>query len=186
MDYDGPNAALVNEVIGFFSGDRLLAGADGHGLRRGVRTLTEIEKAVAINTEETFAVDSAGESDEDFEYSWGDLLDNLAAELIYTSEWYRWKKEHKSAWDKLAWPFSHTSLRHFRGRVPDEFVGHVAEEVWDVLQKCAENRAFNGRTQNFWERLLKIYFQGLWPCGWEGRWPKPGRFVAWSPKRAGR
>ena len=85
----------------------------------------------------------------------------------------------------LAWPFGRATLDHFRGRVAEEFVGHIAEEVGEVLQKCAENRACNGRTNNFWERVLKLYLKGLWPGGWERRWPKPGRFVAWRREKAG-
>ncbi len=182
MRYNGPHAALVNEVIDFFSSDRLLAGGRGGKARPTARVLTDIVKAVAFNTDANFAVDAAGESDEDFQYYWGDLIDNLAAELIYTSEWYGWKKKHKRTWEKLAWPFQNATLEHLRGRVPEEFVGHVFEEVCEVLRKCAENRAFNGPTDNFWEQVLALYLEGLWPCSWEGRWPKTGRFIAWRCK----
>jgi hypothetical protein len=47
------------------------------------------------------------------------------------------------------------------------------------LFACAENRAFNGLTDNFWERLLGLYRRGLWPCGWRGVYPGPGTFAAY-------
>jgi hypothetical protein len=185
MHYDGPNVELVNEVIDFFLGSRLLSAVGGSEDRPCVRILTDISQAAAIGTDNVFAVDSGEDSEEDLEYTWGDLLDNLAAELIYTSDWYEWQRQHQIAWEKLAWPFGHTTLEHFRWRVPGEFVGHVGEEVWDVLRRCTENRAFNGKTENFWEQLLGLYFEGLWPCGWEGRWPEPGRFIAWRRAAGG-
>lgn len=179
MRYDGPNATLVNEVIDFFLSDRLLASVGGPEDRADVRILNDIHQVIAIGRDEIFPVDPGGGADEDFDYYWGDLLENLSAEMIYTSEWYEWKKQYRTEMEKLDWPFNHTTSDHFRGRVPDECLGHVAEEIWGDLHKCAENRAYNGKTTNFWEQLLGLYFEGLWPCGWEGRWPEPGRFVAW-------
>jgi hypothetical protein len=185
MRYDGPNAELVNEVIAFFLGNRLLSAAGGSDDRPDVRVLSDINQAAAMGTDNVFAVASGDGAEEDLEYTWSDLLDNLTAEFIYTSDWYEWKRQHHTAWEKLAWPFRHTTLEHFQGRLPREFIGHVGEEVWDVLLRCAENRAFNGKTDNFWEQLLRLYFEGLWPCGWEGRWPKPGRFIAWRRASSG-
>src|SRR4051812_49019683 len=128
MRYAGPNAELVNAVIDFFLGSRLLSALGDPEDRSDVHIFADIFRAATIGMEDSFAVDSPGESAEDLEYSWGDLLDNLTAEMIYTSEWYEWQKQYQTDWEKLAWPFGHTSLEHFVGRVPDKLVGHVAEE----------------------------------------------------------
>jgi hypothetical protein len=51
----------------------------------------------------------------------------------------------------------------------------MVSELW----YCAENRAFNGLTDNFWERMFRLYQQGVWPCGGRGVFPSPGKFVVY-------
>src|SRR5437868_5216742 len=133
MHYDGPNADLVNEVLDVFLSARLLSATGAPEDRPDVHILTDIGQAARIGVDDVFAVDPAREAENDLEYTWGDLLDNLVAEMIYTSDWYIWKNRHQAAWKKLVEPFGRATLDHFRGRVPDDFVGHVAEEVADVL-----------------------------------------------------
>ncbi len=176
MRYNGPHAAHVNEVIDFFSSDRLLAGRRGGKARPTARVLTDIVKAVAFNTDANFAVDAAGESDEDFQYYWGDLLDNLAAELIYTSEWYGWQKKHKRTWEKLAWPFQNATLEH-PAAACRRSSSATSLKRYVRYSGSAENRAseIGPRTTSgnrFWRHL-----EGLWPCGWEGRCPNPGALL---------
>jgi len=195
--YKGPNAALVNEVVDLWFSNRLLSAYGPPEQRPALKIVTDIGWVIANAKDTIFPVDPAGEAEEDFDYYWGDLLSNLTAECIYTSEWYEWKDEHAAAMRQLDAAFNvseHVETRlpanlGVGSRMPEWFDretdvvswvrGYVCEEVGDILHKCAENRAFNGRTENFWEQVFQLYDQGLWPCGWEGRWPSPGRIVAW-------
>ncbi|MGY0694933.1 hypothetical protein ACW2QC_19560 [Virgibacillus sp. FSP13] len=45
---------------------------------------------------------------------------------------------------------------------------------------CALNRLVNGKTDNFYERVFKVYKEGGWPCGWKGTYPN-GEMIAFVP-----
>lgn len=47
----------------------------------------------------------------------------------------------------------------------------IFEEVVGDLYMCVLNRLVNGKGDNFYERIFKIYKLGGWPCGWEGEYP---------------
>lgn len=53
----------------------------------------------------------------------------------------------------------------------------IFEDIVADLNNCAINRAVNGKIDNFFEKLFKIYKAGYVPCGWDGDYPN-GSFIA--------
>jgi hypothetical protein len=128
---------------------------------------------------------------EDLTWNWQDLTENLVAEFIKTEEYWQ-RADRDPLHDKLFHEFHGTPLERqlqerFAALLPavEPLPGwqHPADQVAHNaacdLRYCAENRVFNGRTENFWEQLFALYQQGLWPCGWRGVYPRPGKFVAY-------
>ena len=127
---------------------------------------------------------------EDLTWGWHDLTENLVAECIGRKNWDRTDRE---ALDRLLFRrFISSSLekdlyRRLVGILPavEPLAGwkncaeHLANNMVSELWYCARNRAFNGLTDNFWERMFRLYQQGMWPCGWRGVYPSPGKFVAY-------
>lgn len=56
----------------------------------------------------------------------------------------------------------------------------IFEEVQGDLYMCAINRLVNGKNDNFYEKMFRIYQSGGWPCGWEGKYPD-GKIIAFVP-----
>jgi hypothetical protein len=134
---------------------------------------------------------TVGEVRDELAWTWQDLTENLVAELIWTAAYWE-RPDRKAIGDPLFQVFHDSPLeRQLAGRLreslpwvePLEGWGHCGEQVAHNavtdLWYCAENRAFNGSTDNFWERLFRLYRQGVWPCGWRGVYPGPGKFVAY-------
>jgi hypothetical protein len=132
-----------------------------------------------------------GDVREEVTWTWQDLTENLVAELIKTGKYWQRPDRHQLH-DPLFREFHGTPLeREMRDRfaaiLPEveplpgwqHAAGQLANNIVCELMWCAENRAFNGLTDNFWERLLGLYMQGLWPCGWQGIFPRPGKIVAY-------
>lgn len=128
---------------------------------------------------------------------WQDLLGNLTAHYVWTTAWYDWKKRHAEQMrviKALAVKWNADTRMHLDEHLeailpegtpgPDGSRGYyrfgVVKWVTSNLSMCAENRAYNGLTENFWEQLFSVYRAGYWPCGWSGRWPQPGRFIVWQ------
>jgi hypothetical protein len=133
---------------------------------------------------------------EELTWTWHDLTENLVAEFIKTTEYWQ-RPDRRPLHDALFHEFCGTSLeRQLRERFakllpPVEPLpgwqtpaDQLANNVVCELMWCAENRAFNGLTGNFWEQLFRLYQQGLWPCGWRGVYPQPGKFVAYRRSEA--
>jgi hypothetical protein len=128
---------------------------------------------------------------DEVDWIWQDLTANLVAEQIWTAEYYA-RPDQEAIHVPLFQMFHSSPLeRHLAERFreilpPAEPLlgwGHCGEQVAHNavtdLRYCAENRAFNGLTDNFWERLFRLYRLGVWPCGWRGVFPGPGKFVAY-------
>jgi hypothetical protein len=138
------------------------------------------------------------EAEGDLGWSWHDLMENLVAELIWTSEWHQ-DREQQRYHDLLYARFIESAFetylrRHLEGILPltrplegwESCAEHLANNMVSELWYCAENRAANGLTDNFWERMFRLYKRGLWPCGWQGFFPRPGKFVAYCRTEAAR
>jgi hypothetical protein len=133
---------------------------------------------------------------DEVEWTWEDLTSNLVGELIGRAEC--WGHPDRKAISKALFrrflysPLERQLAERLRGLLPaveplpgwDHCGQQVAHNAVTDLWYCAENRAFNGPNDNFWERLFRLYRQGLWPCGWRGVYPGPGKFVAYRRARA--
>jgi hypothetical protein len=124
-------------------------------------------------------------------WNWHDLTENLVADLIKTEEYYQ-REDRRPLHDAVFHQFCGSPLER---RLRERFTAilpacapllgwqHPAEQlannITTELMWCAENRAFNGLTSNFWEHFFGLYRQGVWPCGWRGVFPAPGKFVAY-------
>ena len=123
-------------------------------------------------------------------WTWHDLTENLAGSIRANAGGPRVDRE---AIRRLLFRRFHGSglERQLRDRLGASLPESVALPGWlhageqiannavSELRWCAENRACNGLTDNFWERLFRLYREGLWPCGWRGVYPEPGKFVAY-------
>ena len=45
---------------------------------------------------------------------------------------------------------------------------------------CAPNRLVNGKVDNFYEKVFKVYKMGGWPCGWKGEYME-GKMIVYLP-----
>jgi hypothetical protein len=202
--YDGPNADLVNEVIAFGFGERVLSSMGPDEIRDDLVIITDVRRAIELaadqEEESQIAIDPAvmrrmmnvDEWDGDFSLCWQDLSGHMVADHIWNGRWNDWEQVHGHTLKKI-YPFftarheSNVPLEnHLEGLLSApprvrraEHRGMVAQGVASDLLRCLENRAFNGVVSNFWESLLRVYMEGLWPCSWQGVWPTSGKFVAW-------
>jgi hypothetical protein len=206
MIYKGPNADLVNDVISFAFSDQILSGRGGDGdsplifpdIRHAMFAATEAEIPVAFTGH---GVLTTWPPDNDYEWSvgitWFHLKDGLIAELIQTTEWYAWEKQHETAVQtceslalggaKTSTPFIDYLMTLVPELGPEDDIGYyrafvVLQTAADMME-CCKNRAFNGMTDNWWEKIFAVYRQGLFPCGWLGKFPIDGRMIAWRNVR---
>ncbi|HEB2439422.1 hypothetical protein BTTOUR_21525 [Bacillus thuringiensis serovar toumanoffi] len=56
----------------------------------------------------------------------------------------------------------------------------LVEEVERDLEMCALNRLVNGKVDNFYEKVFKVYKMGGWPCGWKGEYME-GKMIIYLP-----
>ncbi|MBW3596073.1 MAG: hypothetical protein KY475_02230 [Planctomycetes bacterium] len=172
----------------------LVRAVDAAGFASDEARFMVAYKSDGILTPETWP--HTGEIDWSDEEGWGGLRGSLIAEYIQTTEWYSWEHEHEAEINKckslaIKWTadspmYLHDHLRQILPagpQGPDRSIDYCREfainEIACDMMECCKNRAFNGRTQNFWERLFAAYNQGLWPCCWLGRWPADGKLLAW-------
>nr|WP_232502635.1 hypothetical protein [Bacillus velezensis] len=104
------------------------------------------------------------------EYAWKDIKENEMSEVW--GKFYELNDDQKPQnLDMLLKIFSE-NVRS----ATTEFNTFLEEIVAD-LNNCAINRAVNGKTDNFFEKLFKIYKAGYFPWGWDGDYPY-GSFIA--------
>jgi hypothetical protein len=124
-------------------------------------------------------------------WTWHDLTENLAGSLWANAGGVRPDREpiRRLLFKRFHGSGLERQLRDRLGASLPEAVAlpgwlHAAEQMANnavsELRWCAENRACRGLTDNFWERLVRLYREGLWPCGWRGVYPRPGKFVAYQ------
>lgn len=68
-------------------------------------------------------------------------------------------------------------LRKFAGKLPNEEISGIAEDFASAMRIRAEH----GTNTQLTERLLKVYSEGGYPCGWDGEYPE-GRIVVFTIK----
>jgi hypothetical protein len=81
----------------------------------------------------------------------------------------------EKAMTELLTTFAECLYRYLPGQYDE-----ITNDIIGDLYACAKARAVDEDGSPFFERLLKIYQSGGWPCGWEGRYPE-GTLVVYVP-----
>jgi hypothetical protein len=206
MNYSGPNTNLVNEVLEFALSDLVFGARGPEEDSTGLLIINDMRRAVDAaggqGPEAFFRAgivwDNGRRLDGD-DLTWHDLCENLIAKYIWRTEWYQWRERNADSQDLLVayHPYFGEIQRHFATLLPDGPPGpgslwdphadrhigyyrdYIARDATDVFSYIAQNRAYNGMTDNFWEQLFQLYKAGLWPCGWQGSYPDDGRLMVW-------
>lgn len=148
----------VKEVIDFSKTFKAVAS---HDISYFTKIINDEEKAKYYAYEDVIGED---------EYAWKDIKENEMSEVW--GKFYELNDDQKPQnLDMLLKIFSE-NVRS----ATTEFNTFLEEIVAD-LNNCAINRAVNGKTDNFFEKLFKIYKAGYFPCGWDGDYPY-GSFIA--------
>src|SRR5947209_3035554 len=100
--------------------------------------------------------------EEDLGWNWHDLMENLVAELIWTTEWHQ-DRDQQRYHDLLYARFIKSTFekdlrRHLESILPpasplegwQNCAEHLANNMVSELWYCAETRAANGLADNFW------------------------------------
>jgi len=182
LEYAGPNADLVMEVIDFAFSNRIVA----------TNTLQLQDRDRYCIEDMTKAVDMAGGP----RSRWLDIRSSRVADLIQTSEWWSWRRGNELELEKISrlatCPTQDARMylhEHLRARLPSGPTGpdgtdnyfreYVINEISTDMMDCCKNRAMNGKTDNFWEQLLSCYRSGGWPCSVELQQSSADRFFVW-------
>lgn len=206
--YDGPNASLVNPVIAFAFGEQVLSSVGPDEVRDDLVIITDLRRAIEFaagyDDEAQIAIEPAvmrrlanmDDLGEGCSLGWLNLREHMAAEHLGYDRRPGRNNRLKSALEKMKPLFMayHEPYIPFedhldrllpapphgpRGDDRDDILNEVRHD----LMNCAENRTINGDTSNFWESLLRVYMEGLWPCGWQGVWPTSGKYIAWRRRK---
>lgn len=84
---------------------------------------------------------------------------------------------------------------HDISKVDISLFAEYSDEVYEIqddisadLTNCIMARLIMGKKHEFFEKILRIYLSGGWPCGWEGNWfneneHEKGRIIVYYPKK---
>ncbi|MCB7154727.1 hypothetical protein [Bacillus stercoris] len=151
---------LVEEVIEF---SKTLKPINSVNVSSFTQIINDQEKAEYLAYEEVYGED---------EYTWKDIREIEMSEVW--ERFYELEDNQKPEdIDALLDIFSE-SIRHASTEFKTFFEDIVAD-----LNNCAINRAINGNTNNFFEKVFEIYKAGYFPCGWNGDYPN-GTFVVFK------
>jgi hypothetical protein len=64
----------------------------------------------------------------------------------------------------------------------DTYHKELLDDIASDMKGCIYSRAFQGVNSTFFEKILTIYQDGGWPCGWHGDWPE-GEISIYKQKR---
>jgi len=53
-----------------------------------------------------------------------------------------------------------------------EEASEVIDDIVADIYHSVLSRHIHGHSYSFWERVLQVYRDGYWPCGWRGRFPE--------------
>jgi hypothetical protein len=205
--YEGPNADLVNAVIAFAFSDRILSSVGPDEERDDLIVITDPVRAVQLadgqEDECYFPVEldsiplSPGEAREEGPtvMNWADLRGECEGlySLMYRDDKY--KNFLRIHYNSVFFLFSvhkvdYVPLEEHIGpllsSVPGGpygdarlYRGCIMNYIRDDMMMIIMNRAINGENENFWESVFRVYREGMWPCGWDGAWPRRGKLIAW-------
>ncbi|WP_019637144.1 hypothetical protein [Paenibacillus fonticola] len=159
----GEYSSLVEEVINYIQSNQLFQG--NKQLDDEFTIIDDFEQAQEIAwTQDLDIVDTLWEYVKSSE-------DSEIIGKVYEKELRSVERELKELFD--------STESYSEGFFPSGYLD-IIEEVQGDLFMCAINRLVNGKTNNFYEELFRIYQSGGWPCGWEGKYPE-GRIITFIP-----
>jgi len=159
----GEYSFLVEEVINYILSNQLFQG--NKQLKDEFSIINNFEQAQEIAwTQELDIVDTLWEYIKSSE-------DSGIIGKVYEKDLRSVERELKELFD----PAESYSKDFFPSGYLD-----IIEEVQGDIFMCAIDRLVNGKTNNFYEKLFRIYQSGGWPCGWEGKYPD-GKIIAYIP-----
>lgn len=118
--------------------------------------------------------------------------EHLAYDEIFGEEEYNWKDIRELEMSEV-WGIYYSMTENEKPKGLEELLEIIADNVRkssfknsifynDVvadLTNCAINRAINGKSNPFFEKLFEIYQFGAFPCGWNDDYPE-GKIVAFK------
>jgi hypothetical protein len=146
------------------------------GVFTGKTLPLDVEKLVVINNfdEALELLWTYYEDDEDY-LTWKDIRSHEVSEV--------WKQKYSSKnLDENELSFTGLSEIFYKILVkntPDKYM-EALDDVSSDLANCAFSRNICGKNNDFFERLLKIYDSGYFPCAWKGNYPK-GNLIVYGP-----
>lgn len=64
-----------------------------------------------------------------------------------------------------------------------EYLSEATEDIVSDMELLIETRALVGGDNAFFETLFRWYQVGVWPCGWQGRYPV-GKLKVFNPQES--
>lgn len=165
----GKNSEKVQEVIDFVGSARILNITPAI---TDPSVIIENDLDRALYKARTQEIDEYGDEGK---LTWEDIR---SEELSYVNE-KMYKLSDFSAVKKELTQLLTTFFESLSETLPEQYEATMNEIIGDMYA-CARARAVDEDGSPFFERLLKIYQSGGWPCGWEGRYPE-GTLVVFVP-----
>lgn len=152
----GTHEASVNEAVELFRG---IASSTIFPTASSPDILS-IEEAIQAAWE-----DLHGEE----QLTWSDIR-SVEMRAVWNAAYYASKefKEIESALKEIINDLTEELAKRFRG----SRVEVIGEDVIQDMQNSVYARAVLGPSSPFFERLIRLYKDGIWPCGWEGYFPE--------------
>ncbi|MEK4213990.1 MULTISPECIES: cytoplasmic protein [Bacillus] len=160
----GENTKLVEEVIEYIQKRSLFDRDDIklHELLHDIEMIHDFNKAQELAWSQDLDVT---------QIVWDDMKSDESAKLLEGT--YNPNMESKK--DMLYEVFS-DNYNYNHGFISIDHI-NILEEVERDLEMCALNRLVNGKVDNFYEKVFKVYKMGGWPCGWKGEYMKEKMIV---------
>ena len=158
----GVNTKLVEEVIEFATVGNLFITTST--IPEDIIFIEDFKRAEYLSREEVYGED---------EYTWKDIRELEMSEIW--GKYYSMHEPEKPSLDGLLSVF----IECLKGRVSNPY-SYFYDDIVAEFKNCAVNRAINGKTDNFYEKIFEIYKSGGLPCGWDGDYPQ-GKIVAYFP-----
>nr|POA14796.1 hypothetical protein C1892_09095 [Pseudomonas sp. MPBD7-1] len=159
----GENTNLVNEVVDFINSGLLLNPIN--------QVISEENEITDLDVAKRFAWDDVyGEES----LTWADLRSEKMSEVWNVV--YGGGEKYAEMDIKLSELLDELS-ESVKKQLPPKHK-ELLDDVVSDLKCCLYSRAFQGKTNEFFEEMFSIYLGGGWPCGWVGDWSR-GRLLVY-------
>jgi hypothetical protein len=157
----GKNTKSVDEVIDFIRKEKLFENG-----------ICQINDITIIRDYEKAKILAWSQNSDEVQSVWEGIKSSESA--IIMGKLY--DERHLNNFEDEIYEIFNSSENYIDGFIPLEY-WDIFEEIQGDIYMCALNRLVNGKIENFYEKLLKIYKKGGWPCGWDGKYPLGKVFV---------